>query len=682
MAVAIYCRVSTEEQAERQSVQTQIQFAERYCDLHGLHIYRLYVDEGVSGTVPLERRPEGGQILHDARLKKFDQLLVYRLDRLGRDTRLTLNAVADLETLGVRIRSMTEEFDTATPTGRLMLTMLSGFATHEREVIRERCVAGTRRVAEAGAWLGGIVPFGYRKLGEKRAAEIVVAEEPIPGLEMSEADVIREIFRQAAAEKKSCRRIADWLNLMKVPCAYTRDARLTVRGKRRERTSGVWRAGRVRNLIISKTYMGVHEFGKRSKSGREVISRPVPAIVDEATWKKAQKTLDANFLFSKRSARTQYLLRGLIKCAMCGHTYVGTASRRPNGKLEHYYRCNAVHSPSIIVKDGPCTAKSIRGDHLEAQVWSDAESFLRNPEPVLEQLQARLETDAKATAGIRKQMGRLESLIEEKTTERNRVLALYRRGRLNEDELDDQLEEIRREEIALDAQLAELRVKLAGTDSIDSTLNSAQSFLAGLRDRLDRPVSFEHKRRLVEVLVAGITVDTVEECGVRQTRTTINYRFSQPGHPLPIVLPKPHENGTVVRIPTHPTTVGDHLRRRRLELKLLQREVAQRLGADEASVFNWEANRGQPQLRYMPTIIGFLGYNPLPEPEGLAVRLVWRRTSLGLTQKEAAQRIGVDQSTLARWERGERAPEGKYAAAAAEFLRDRALGAEQLRRVG
>lgn len=69
-----------------------------------------------------------------------------------------------------------------TPSGYLMLTMLSGFATHEREVIRERSVAGTNRLAEAGAWLGGIVPYGYRRQGEKAEARIVLSEAPIPGI--------------------------------------------------------------------------------------------------------------------------------------------------------------------------------------------------------------------------------------------------------------------------------------------------------------------------------------------------------------------------------------------------------------------------------------------------------------------------------------------------------------------
>src|SRR5271168_3241128 len=264
MAVALYLRVSTEEQRERQSIATQNDFALRYCALHQLQIHQTYSDDGVSGTVPVELRPLGRRLIEDAQLHKFDQLLIFKLDRLGRDTRLILNTVAELEKHGVRVRSMTEEFDTATSTGRLMLTMLSGFAAHERDVIRERSVAGTNRVAEAGAWLGGIVPYGYRKVGEKASARIAISEELIPGMKLSEADVIRCIYRMAADEKKSCFAIADHLNSLGVPCAYVRDGRQLLRGKRKERTSGLWRPGRVRNLIVSRTYMGKHEYGKRT----------------------------------------------------------------------------------------------------------------------------------------------------------------------------------------------------------------------------------------------------------------------------------------------------------------------------------------------------------------------------------------------------------------------------------
>src|ERR1019366_6884118 len=219
----LYLRVSTDEQRERQSIETQREFGQRYCDLHQLSVYEIFADDGVSGTVPIESRAAGRRVLEAARQGKFDQLLVFKLDRLGRDTRLILNAVAELEKHGGRIRSMTEEFDTATATGRLMLTMLSGFASHERQVIRERSLDGTNRVAAAGAWLGGIVPFGYRKVGEKATARLDVSEEPIPGLDLSEAGVIRMIYKMAAVERRSCHQIAARLDELRVPCAYRRD---------------------------------------------------------------------------------------------------------------------------------------------------------------------------------------------------------------------------------------------------------------------------------------------------------------------------------------------------------------------------------------------------------------------------------------------------------------------------
>jgi len=75
---------------------------------------------------------------------------------------------------------------------------------------------------------------------------------------------------------------------------------------------------------------------------------------------------------------------------------------------------------------------------------------------------------------------------------------------------------------------------------------------------------------------------------------------------------------------------------------MLQKDVAEQLGVDKTSVFNWEANTSKPEIRYMPAIIRFLGYNPLPAANTLAEQLIRQRTSLGLLQKDAAGRIGVD----------------------------------------
>jgi site-specific DNA recombinase len=531
MPVGVYLRVSTEEQRERQSILTQREFAKRFCALHDLAMYCVYADDGVSGTVPLERRLEGSRILEDARRGRFDQLLIYRLDRLGRDTRLILNVVAELEKLGVRIRSMTEEFDTGTATGRLMLTMLSGFASHEREVIRERSLAGTQRVAEAGAWLGGVVPYGYRKAGEKAAARLIVSEEQIAGLGMSEADVIRLIYRMAAVERKSCRKISDHLNEVGVPCSYTRDGRAVLRGKRKQRTSGLWRPGRVRNLIVSTTYMGSHLYGKRSPNRKQkLITQSVPAIVTEAIWRKAQQTLKENFLFSRRNARSQYLLRAKVKCGLCGLTYIGSNACRPSGKREFYYICNGKHGARGLYgeKGERCPAKSVNGVYLETLVWEDIEGFLRNPGPVLDELHRRMSGKQQTFTQGRGQIDQLEQALKTKADERGRMLALYRRGRIDDATLDAQLNQIQSEEAELRALVADAEHNAEHASNDMLRLNSARDLLDQLQIRLEQGISWEVKRRLVEVLVGDIRVNTIEAAGRKQAEIVVNYRFDSP----------------------------------------------------------------------------------------------------------------------------------------------------------
>jgi len=109
-------------------------------------------------------------------------------------------------------------------------------------------------------------------------------------------------------------------------------------------------------------------------------------------------------------------------------------------------------------------------------------------------------------------------------------------------------------------------------------------------------------------------------------------------------------------------TLGDHLRKRRLDLGLFQKDVARRLGSNESSVWNWEKNRSSPALRFIPRIIEFLGYTPdITQPQSLGQRIVvWRRLR-GITQKELARRLGVDPTTVAGWEQGEHRPTRRLA---------------------
>src|SRR5689334_3404034 len=136
--VACYARVSTEDQAERQTVAAQTEFLRRYCDLHQLPVAGVYVDDGVSGATPLDARPEGRRLLEDAEAGAFTVVLVYRLDRLGRSLTSLLAAHERLDKAGVAIRSGTEPFDTASPIGRFLFSLLGSMAELERATINER----------------------------------------------------------------------------------------------------------------------------------------------------------------------------------------------------------------------------------------------------------------------------------------------------------------------------------------------------------------------------------------------------------------------------------------------------------------------------------------------------------------------------------------------------------------
>ena len=532
MKVAIYLRVSSEEQRERQSIATQRAEVLRYCEAHGITEPAIYADDGISGTVPFEQRPAGAHLLQDARDGRIGKVLIYKLDRLGRDTRITLNAIKQLEDLGVEIAATSEPYDSTTPAGRFMTTIMAGQATLERENIRERMMAGINRLVREGAWVGGIVPYGYCLERAGREAQLVVSESPVPGTGLTEAGVIRLIFRMSAEEGKSCITIADHLNRLGVPAAYARESPGNLIGKRRRATSGTWHGCRIQYVLNSTTYKGVHVYGKiprDPKGQRSLIERPVPAIVDAELWERAQRTLRRNALFSWRNARRKYLLRGLIKCAHCGRTYVGTGYSSARGRFQTYYVCNgrqqgrkAWPSPA-----GPCRAKQVSGD-IEDLVWRDVEGFLRDPEPVLRELVEKLVVVEEGSAAVQSHLAAMKSALAGKDEERNRVIGLFRRGRIDDAAVDRQLDEIERERLGLREEIRQLEAAGTRAREAEAQLKTTEDLLRELNGRLDEPLTWEIKRQLVETLVEGIRVETVGGGAQRDSHVTVTYRFSVP----------------------------------------------------------------------------------------------------------------------------------------------------------
>jgi transcriptional regulator with XRE-family HTH domain len=130
--------------------------------------------------------------------------------------------------------------------------------------------------------------------------------------------------------------------------------------------------------------------------------------------------------------------------------------------------------------------------------------------------------------------------------------------------------------------------------------------------------------------------------------------------------PKPQS----AHYPKEINSLGDHIRGRRLDLKLLQRQVAEQIGVNGATITNWERNASTPIIRYIPAIINFLGYDPVPPPTSLPARLVAVRRKLGLTQREMAERLGVDPCSLRDWESGHHLPTAKSLNLIAQVLEE------------
>ena len=110
-----------------------------------------------------------------------------------------------------------------------------------------------------------------------------------------------------------------------------------------------------------------------------------------------------------------------------------------------------------------------------------------------------------------------------------------------------------------------------------------------------------------------------------------------------------------------------------LDLGILQKDLADQLGVDTASIGNWESSEIQPMVHCLPGIVAFLGHNPLPEADDLIGKLKRLRSTLGLSQEQLAQKLGIDESTIAGWERGDNTPVGAYRKLLEDFIAEDGL---------
>jgi site-specific DNA recombinase len=543
-ALACYLRVSSEEQKRKGTIETQRDVLTRYTDAQRLAVAGWYEDEAVSGYfVAFPNRPDGARLLADIRAGRVDTVLVRKLDRFGRNAREILNAVHELELAGARLISLKENVDTRTSAGRFFLTVLAGVAELERDMILERTEEGTARRLADTAWMGGKPPYGYVVVGKEESARLALNETPIAGLGMSEGDVVRLVYDLLighAGRGWGCQRIADHLTALGVPTMATRDGK----GYKRQGTvrdvTGVWISSVVHRLVRKSVYQGVPLY---TRADGTVVRGEAPAIVTPEVWQRAQDALAQHTLDNRRNLRPDrdYLLRGLIRCAVCGRTYGGTfyPSTRHVGAGGRYYVClGKSHARrdygAALAEAKRCQSVAMSADSIERQVWEQIERFAADPGPVLELIAAQMGQQSDAAEHLATELAAAQADLDAKQDERDRIVGAFRKGLITERDLSRDLDAISAEERQATHRRDDLAEQVRACQDQDRRLASARDVVVRLQARLAQPLTPEDRHDIVAGLVLSI-IATPKPAGIsrrgrpkQKPTATVTWSFERP----------------------------------------------------------------------------------------------------------------------------------------------------------
>lgn len=288
---AIYTRKSVEEGLEQEfnSLDAQRASCEAYIQSRKLEGWTLvpdhYDDGGFSGG-NLER-PAFQRLMHDVEQGRVDMIVCYKLDRLSRKLTDFTDVFKRLESCGAEFTCVTQQVDTSTSTGRMMINILMSFAQYEREMTADRIRDKVRATRRRGMWSGGVIPYGYRVVDKR----LVVDPET--------AGIVSRIFKMFV-ETGSPKRIV---------------RQLRAEGVFRYPERGVpWRIQTVRYLLRNVIYHGMINAPEGAVAGVH------EALVSDELWNKAQEIIRRNSSEpqSERRRSTNALLNGIIRCGTCG----------------------------------------------------------------------------------------------------------------------------------------------------------------------------------------------------------------------------------------------------------------------------------------------------------------------------------------------------------------------------
>src|ERR1700733_6498907 len=457
MAVAaIYARVSSDKQREDSTIASQTAALIEFSRSRGYQVPAEWVfeDEGYSGASLV--RPGLERLRDLAAEGQIEAVLVHAPDRLSRKYAYQVLLIEELSRHGVETIFVKAPLG-ATAEDQLLVQFQGMIAEYERAQILERSRRGKRHRAQAGevSVMSG-APYGYRyvrKTDEAPAAYAVLD---------AEARVVQRIYEMYTVDGLSIGEITRRINAEGIP---TRKA--SARGDR----STVWA------VLRNSAYRGVACFGKTRASSRTRIIRPqrrrgvitptmtagherprdewieipVPALVSEDRFARAQELLQENKLRSRRRTIEPSIVQGMVSCQKCGYAFSRTSAQTSARKI-HYYKC--IGSDSWRKLGGPVcdNARFVRQDLLDQIVWTEVIRLLEDPSLIQQELDRRLEA-ARSSNPTKKREQNLQRELAHVGKGIERLLSAYQEALMSIEQLRERMPALRQREQTLRAEL-------------------------------------------------------------------------------------------------------------------------------------------------------------------------------------------------------------------------------------
>ncbi len=511
-SVALYCRVSSDKQAQEGTIDSQISSLHDFAKEHNFCVEEdlIFMDNGVSGATLV--RPALDSLRDKAFSGEVTKVLVLCPDRLARKYAHQLILIEEFQRLGVEIIFSNRDI-TNSPEDQLLLQIQGVISEYEREKIMERSRRGKLQKASKGfvSVLCG-APYGYIYILKTDSADARYEIHP------EESKVVKNIFQMYCRNKLSIRAIAKELNIRGVPT---------------RRQQGIWGRSTILCMLKNPAYYGQaafrktikverlrptkfardnnfypkkHKSSSSNRNKKDWIYIPVPSIISSKTFQDASSQLEANKkLSSRNNKKYEYLLSGLLRCKECGYSIYGKPASHSRYKL-CYYRCMGQDGYRWPAKGRVCSSHPVRVEVLDDLVWEQTVKLLENPQTVIDEYTSRIHEQKGEQQSLEKLIVKKAQEIRQITHEKERLLDLYQNGTLNLSEIESRLKKIRGKIKQLENEKQSLEYEQRQEGQQLQLVDQLQEFQKKVSANL-KVLSFEQKKEIVRLLVKEVEVN-------------------------------------------------------------------------------------------------------------------------------------------------------------------------------